>query len=211
MLLLLLLLLSRFSRVQLSATPQMAAYQAPLSMGFSRQEYWSGLPLPFPLLCWALSKYQLLFSLLSQAQYPPPWEEKPSQPQAHLLVPNITRLPSIHEGGLDILDQHTAFIRLVAGSPRGVDNDDILSWLVHLGAVGLPGIPSRPLDNKWASCSGAKNGCEDLLCLLRSPTSLLNILPTLLASCPDHDYGPGEPSSSWWPIWEQELRSRCRS
>ena len=42
----LLLLLSRFSRVQLCATPQMAAYQAPPSMGFSRQEYWSGVPLP---------------------------------------------------------------------------------------------------------------------------------------------------------------------
>ena len=45
---LLLLLLSRFSRVQLCATPWTAAYQAPLSMGFSRQEYWSGVPLPSP-------------------------------------------------------------------------------------------------------------------------------------------------------------------
>ena len=44
--LLLLLLLSRFSRVRLCATPWTAAYQAPPSMGFSRQEYWSGLPLP---------------------------------------------------------------------------------------------------------------------------------------------------------------------
>ena len=34
------------SRVRLFATPWTAAYQAPLSMGFSRQEYWSGLPLP---------------------------------------------------------------------------------------------------------------------------------------------------------------------
>ena len=40
----LLLLLSRFSRVRLCATPWTAAHQAPLSMGFSRQEYWSGLP-----------------------------------------------------------------------------------------------------------------------------------------------------------------------
>ena len=45
---LLLLLLSHFSRVQLCATPQTAAHQAPLSMGFSRQEYWSGVPLPSP-------------------------------------------------------------------------------------------------------------------------------------------------------------------
>ena len=36
------------SRVWLLATPWTAAYQAPLSMGFSRQEYWSGLPLPSP-------------------------------------------------------------------------------------------------------------------------------------------------------------------
>ena len=36
------------SRVQLFATLWTAAYQAPPSMGFSRQEYWSGLPLPSP-------------------------------------------------------------------------------------------------------------------------------------------------------------------
>ena len=48
---LLLLLLSRFSRVRLSATPWTAAYQALLSMGFSRQEYWSGVPLPSPVGC----------------------------------------------------------------------------------------------------------------------------------------------------------------
>ena len=41
---LLLLLLSRFSRVQLCATSETAAHQAPPSLGFSRQEYWSGLP-----------------------------------------------------------------------------------------------------------------------------------------------------------------------
>ena len=40
--------LSRFSRVQLCATLWTVAHQAPLSMGFSRQEYWSGLPFPPP-------------------------------------------------------------------------------------------------------------------------------------------------------------------
>ena len=43
-----LLLLSHFSRVQLLVTPWSAAYQAPPSMGFFRQEYWSGVPLPSP-------------------------------------------------------------------------------------------------------------------------------------------------------------------
>ena len=36
------------SRVQLFATPWTVACQAPPSMGFSRQEYWSRLPFPFP-------------------------------------------------------------------------------------------------------------------------------------------------------------------
>ena len=46
---LLLLLLSHFSRVQLCATPQTAAHKAPPSLGFSRQEHWSGLPFPSPM------------------------------------------------------------------------------------------------------------------------------------------------------------------
>ena len=45
---LLLLLLSHLSHVQLFVTPWTAARQAPLSMGFPRQEYWSGLPFPSP-------------------------------------------------------------------------------------------------------------------------------------------------------------------
>ena len=49
LLLLLLLLLSLFSCVQLCATQQMAVHQAPPSLGFSRQEHWSGLPFPSPM------------------------------------------------------------------------------------------------------------------------------------------------------------------
>ena len=47
--LLLLLLLSHFSRVRLGATPETAAHQAPPSLGFPRQEHWSGLPFPSPV------------------------------------------------------------------------------------------------------------------------------------------------------------------
>ena len=47
--LLLLLLLSRFSRVRLCATPSTAAHQAVPSLGFSRQEHWSGLSFPSPM------------------------------------------------------------------------------------------------------------------------------------------------------------------
>ena len=45
----LVLLLSRFSRVRLCATPETAAHQAPPSLGFFRQEHWSGLPFPSPM------------------------------------------------------------------------------------------------------------------------------------------------------------------
>ena len=54
--------LSRCSRVRLFAPPWTTAYQAPLSMGFSRQEYWSGLPCPSPPSRMVLSKY---FGLLT--------------------------------------------------------------------------------------------------------------------------------------------------
>ena len=43
------LLLSCFSRVRLCATPEAAAHQATPSLGFSRQEHWSGLPFPSPM------------------------------------------------------------------------------------------------------------------------------------------------------------------
>ena len=46
---LLLLLLSRFSCVRLCATPQTAAHWTPPSLGFSRQEHWSGLPFSSPI------------------------------------------------------------------------------------------------------------------------------------------------------------------
>ena len=46
---LLLLLLRRFSCVRLCVTPETAAHQAPPSLGFFRQEHWSGLPFPAPM------------------------------------------------------------------------------------------------------------------------------------------------------------------
>ena len=45
------------SRVRPSATPWIAAYQAPPFMGFSRQEYWSGVPLPSPCVPISVPKF----------------------------------------------------------------------------------------------------------------------------------------------------------
>ena len=53
-----------FSPLWLLATPWTAAHQAPPSMGFSRQEYWSGVPLPSPVLYIYIYIYIYLFIYL---------------------------------------------------------------------------------------------------------------------------------------------------
>ena len=54
------MLLSHFSRARICAIPYMEAHQASPSVGFSRQEHWSGLPFPSPLLAHINgTKYQL--------------------------------------------------------------------------------------------------------------------------------------------------------
>ena len=60
-------------RVRLLATPWSASHQAPLSMGFSRQEYWSGVPLP---LCrspieWLLFVWQKMHEHFKNTVFPP--------------------------------------------------------------------------------------------------------------------------------------------
>ena len=60
-----LLLLGRFSRVRLCATPQTAAHQAPLSLGFFRQEYWRGLPFPSPVKFYMPFILRLVISFIS--------------------------------------------------------------------------------------------------------------------------------------------------
>ena len=70
----LLLLLSRFSRVQLCVTPETAAHQALPSLGFSRQEHWSGLPFPSPMheSERSLSRVRLLATPWTAAYQAPP-------------------------------------------------------------------------------------------------------------------------------------------
>ena len=65
---LLLLLLSRFSCVRLCATPEMAAHQDPPSLGFSRQEHWSGLPFPSPMH--ESEKWKWSHSVVSDSYWP---------------------------------------------------------------------------------------------------------------------------------------------
>ena len=66
--LLLLLLLSHFSYVRLCVTPETAAHQAPPSLGFSRQEHWSGLPFASPMH--ESEKWKWSHSVVSDPQRP---------------------------------------------------------------------------------------------------------------------------------------------
>ena len=74
------------SHVRPSATPWIVAYQAPLSMGFSRQEYWSGVPLPSPS---PLVSFNLFFLICSMpdggrlSSHPRTWI--PLEDGSHLL------------------------------------------------------------------------------------------------------------------------------
>ena len=76
-----LLLLSRFSRVRLCATPQTAAHEASPSLGPSRQEHWSGLPFPSPMHeseKWKWSRSVVSYSLRPHGLQPTrvlhPWD-----------------------------------------------------------------------------------------------------------------------------------------
>ena len=65
---LLLLLLGRFNCVQLCAVPLTAAHQAPRSLGFSRQEHWSGLPFSSPIH--ESEKWKWSCSVVSDSSWP---------------------------------------------------------------------------------------------------------------------------------------------
>ena len=71
----LLLLLSHFNRVRLCVIPQIAAHQALPSLGFPRQEHWSGLPFPSPMQeseNWRGSRVRLLAIPWTAAYQAPP-------------------------------------------------------------------------------------------------------------------------------------------
>ena len=76
------------SRALLLATPWTAAYQAPLSMGFSREEYWSGLPLPSPNkygTAAAAKSHQSCLTLCDPIDGSPPGSAAPGILQARTL------------------------------------------------------------------------------------------------------------------------------
>ena len=81
--LLLLLLLSCFSHVRLRATPWTAAYQASPSMGFSRQEHWSGLPFPSPIPLHFRAHQMTQTSISDTVYLAPPWPSHGNSSKDH--------------------------------------------------------------------------------------------------------------------------------
>ena len=93
-------MLSRFSCVRLCATPETAAHQAPWPLGFSRLEYWSGLPFPSPLH--ESEKWKWSRSVVSNSSRPHglqptrllrPWDfpGKSTAVGCHCLLPGCTK------------------------------------------------------------------------------------------------------------------------
>ena len=79
-----LLLLRHFSRVRLCVTPETAAHQAPPPLGFSRQEHWSGLPLPSP---WRLLVIVMYWVLVLQVRPETFWVFPHQQREVYLKKP----------------------------------------------------------------------------------------------------------------------------
>ena len=83
--------LSHFSRVWLCGTPETAAHQAPPSLGFSRQEHWSGLPFPSPMR--QSEKWKWSRSVVSDSV-------RPHRPQPNRLPPSLGFSKQEHWSGL---------------------------------------------------------------------------------------------------------------
>ena len=101
MILLLLLLLSRFSCVRLCATPQTAAHQAPPSLGFSRQEHWSGLPFLSPMHESESEIDTATAAAKSLQSCPTLCDPRDGSPPGSP-VPTSIRLIQVYEGGIDL-------------------------------------------------------------------------------------------------------------
>ena len=123
----LLLLLSRFSCVRLFATPQMAPHQAPPTLGFSRQEHWSGLPFPSPMH--ESEKWKWSHSVVSDPQWP------------HGLQPSRLLLPWDFPGKSTGVGCHCNMLHLpnftqllsstVYSSPCKYRVNHLLSWVIR--------------------------------------------------------------------------------
>ena len=198
-----LLLLRRFSRVRLCATPQMAAHQAPLSPGFSRQEHWSGLPFPSPLSYLSLfSQLEMLFfQLLQIADSHCIWYiRKKKRKSGDFPGGPVVKTSPFNAGGAGQIPDWKAKIpyalqqknqkhknrsNIVTNSIKDLKNDPQDSLKKGGGIINPPPLPaqaSRNTPQKPLPKGHISLECESQFCLLLS--GLLSYLTTFLTSFP---------------------------
>ena len=124
---------SEVAQLRLLATPQTAAYQAPPSMGFSRQEYWSGVPLPLRCL------------------YIPEWNCQSIQSMCILNLTTCCQI--ILQSGLILLPSHQQHMKVSIAFHTPLTPDVINPWLfdllahIRLEGESKIGNASRGADN----------------------------------------------------------------
>ena len=143
--LLLLLLLSRFSHVWLCATPETTAHQAPPFLGFSSQQHWSGLPFPSPMH--ESEKWKWSCSVVSDFSWP------------HGLQPTRLLRPWDFPGKSTEVGCHCLLLAAVHYLPKR-RNRALKGWILPEGRGAFPplgdsshkasGWPQmRPVSSKW--------------------------------------------------------------
>ena len=120
------------SHVRLFATPWTVAYQAPLSKGFSRQEYWSGLPCPLPGTdLWLLlnSEYSASPERFCRHLSPLSWRQEQKRPYRARLEPN------------PYISIQSLFLQVTLFSRRAIGN-------AHLNSLKREISPSKRTDGE---------------------------------------------------------------
>ena len=180
----LVVLLSHLSRVQLCATPQMAAHQAPLSLGSSRQEHRSGLPFTSPMH--ASEKWKWSRSVMSDSSQPHglqptrllrPWEfpGKSTGVGCHCLVVQWLRIHLTMQetwvqslGWEDPLEKGTGTHPSILGEGNG--NPLQCSCLENSRDGGawwaaVYGVAQSRTRLKWLSSSSQYSGLENFMAI----------------------------------------------
>ena len=136
---LLLLLLSRFSRVWLCATPKMAAHQAPRSLGFSRQEHWSRLPFPSPMHESEMWKWATQSWLLAT-----PWTA------AYQAPPSMGFSSQEHWSGVPLPSPHRSWVlaKLLAHRIRKIQFNGFCFRLLSFGILCFKAVDTRKV-REW--------------------------------------------------------------
>ena len=129
------------SRVQLFGTTRTVAHQASLPMQFSRQEYWSGLPFPFP--------GGLPFSGLEPMLPASPYKQADYLALSHLGSPNILLLlSSSQHGEVQVTQSCLTLCDLMDYTVHGILQARILQWVAFPFSWGS----SQPRDQTQVSC-----------------------------------------------------------